>query len=106
MDISRLKSNDILQAEALRIGAQSFEAKQAAKAAGLEDAAVAAEVPADAVSLDALKGVTDIVKQAQSMRMDLVEAMRTMIANGDEPSSSDIAEALINGGFTEYFLEE
>jgi anti-sigma28 factor (negative regulator of flagellin synthesis) len=106
MDISRLKSNNNLEAEALRIGGQSFEANKAATATKPEDAAAAVEVPADAVSLDALEGVTKIVKQAQDMRLDLVAAMREMIANGDEPSSADIADALLNSGFAEYFIEE
>jgi|GEM_PF-2872452 len=106
MDISRLKSNETSQLDSLRIGIQDVKANRAASAATSQDANAAVEVPADEASLEGLEQMKNMVKQAQDMRLDLVASIKQMLAEGHDFSSADIAGALVDGGFGEYFTED
>ena len=106
MDISRLNSNEAAQLDSLRISPQQVKANQAANAAVTQDANASIEVPADTVSLDGMAQVTEIVKQAPDMRLDLIASVRAMLDRGEDFSSADIAEALVDGGFAKYFTEK
>ncbi len=106
MDISRLNSNETAALDSLRISPQQVKANQAANAAAAQDANASIEVPADEVSLDGIAQVKEMVKQAQDMRLDLIASVRAMLDRGEDFSSADIAEALVDGGFAEYFTEK
>ncbi len=106
MDISRLNSNETAALDSLRISAEQVKANLAANAAASQDANASIEVPVDSVSLDGLGKLKEIVKEAQDMRLDLIASVKAMLDRGEDFSSADIAEALVEGGFAEYFTEK
>ncbi len=101
MDISRIKSEQQSSIDALRIMAEPKVAKQ--DSAALEST-VEVPVSADEANLDGLQSLKDIVLGADEIRSDLVESLRQKIANGEDLSSMDTAEALMDSGFVDYLL--
>ncbi len=106
MDISRLNSNKTPGLDSLQIAAEQVKANRAASAADSRDANAAIEVPSDEVNLDGLERMKSIVKDAQDMRLDLVASIKAALADGHDFKSADIAGALVDGGFGEFFTKE